>query len=37
MRLTLSNCFRVLLAAAFVFSMCAPTPAQEVQIDAPAR
>jgi TonB family protein len=34
MRLTLSNCFRVLLAAAFVFSMCAPTPAQEVQIDA---
>jgi TonB family protein len=34
MRLTLSSDFRVLLAAVFVLSMCAPTPAQEPQIDA---
>lgn len=34
MRLMLSSDFRVLLAAVFVLSMCAPTPAQEPQIDA---
>jgi TonB family protein len=34
MRLTLSSDFRVLLAAVFVLSMCAPPPAQEAKIDA---
>jgi TonB family protein len=34
MRLTFSSGFRVLLAAVFVLAICAPTPAQQPQIDA---